>query len=139
MIGTHELLSQLIGVAAAPPPISSLEVKGGDTITRILVNNAFVMRVSKENLGVSNEVMLLLDGNGWFTRAIGCELDSSDKPVGLGKRSGRFALLAEDGVVKVLNREEGGASTFSGADDILNVMQMFKCFLSSGFKFGVER
>jgi peroxiredoxin len=40
------------------------------------------------------------------------------QPVGLGVRSRRYVLLAEDGVVKVLNLEEGGAFTFSGAEDI---------------------
>jgi peroxiredoxin len=57
-----------------------------------------------------------------FTRAIGCELDLSDKPAGLGMRSRRYALLAKDGVVKVLNLEEGGAFTFSGAEDILKAL-----------------
>lgn len=68
------------------------------------------------------QVLLLSDGNGDFTRAIGTELDLSDKPVGLGVRSRRYALLAEDGVVKVLNLEEGGAFTNSSAEDMLNVL-----------------
>lgn len=62
------------------------------------------------------------DGNGDFTREIGTELDLSDKPVGLGVRSRRYALLAEDGVVKVLNLEEGGAFTNSSAEDMLSVL-----------------
>lgn len=99
-----------------------LKAKGVDTIACVSVNDAFVMRAWKENLGVGDEVMLLSDGNGEFTRAIGCELDLSDKPVGLGVRSRRYALLAEDGVVKVLNLEEGGAFTFSGAEDMLKVL-----------------
>lgn len=80
------------------------------------------MRAWKENLKVNDEVLLLSDGNGNFTRAIGAELNLSDQPVGLGVRSRRYALLAEDGVVKVLNLEEGGAFTFSGAEDILKVL-----------------
>lgn len=71
---------------------------------------------------MNDEVLLLSDGNGDFTRAIGAELDLSDKPVGLGVRSRRYALLAEDGVVKFFNLEEGGAFTFSGVDDILQVL-----------------
>ncbi|GAV61683.1 Redoxin domain-containing protein [Cephalotus follicularis] len=93
--------------------------KGVDTIACISVNDVFVMKAWKENLGVNDEVLLLSDGNLEFTRAIGCELDLTDKPVGLGVRSRRYALLAEDGVVKVLNLEEGGAFTFSGAEDLL--------------------
>ena len=80
------------------------------------------MRAWKENLKVNDEVLLLSDGNGDFTRAIGAELNLSDQLVGLGVRSRRYALLAEDGVVKVLNLEEGGAFTFSGAEDILKVL-----------------
>jgi peroxiredoxin len=81
------------------------------------------MKAWKENLNINDEVLLLSDGNGDFTRAIGCELDLSDNPVspwpvGLGVRSRRYALLAEDGIVKVLNLEEGSAFTFSGAEDI---------------------
>ena len=99
-----------------------LKAKGVDTIACISVNDAFVMKAWKENLNINDEVLLLSDGNGDFTRAIGCELDLSDKPVGLGVRSRRYALLAEDGVVKVLNLEEGGAFTFSGAEDILKAL-----------------
>ena len=53
---------------------------------------------------------------------MGVELDLSDKPVGLGVRSRRYALLAEDGVVKVLNLEEGGAFTNSSAEDMLKAL-----------------
>ncbi|GLT63194.1 hypothetical protein SLA2020_357750 [Shorea laevis] len=99
-----------------------LKAKGVDTIACISVNDAFVMRAWKENIGVKDEVLLLSDGNGEFTKKIGCELDLSDKPVGLGIRSRRYSLLADDGVVKVLNLEEGGAFTSSGAEDILKVL-----------------
>ncbi|KAJ4845945.1 hypothetical protein Tsubulata_028227 [Turnera subulata] len=101
-----------------------LKAKGVDTIACISVNDAFVMKAWKENLGIGDDsgVLLLSDGNGDFTRAIGCELDLSDKPVGLGVRSRRYSLLAEDGVVKLLNLEEGGAFTSSGAEDILKAL-----------------
>jgi peroxiredoxin len=58
---------------------------------------------------------------GNFTRAIGCKLDLSNKPTGLGVGSRRYAFLAEDGAVKVL--EFGGwCITFSGAEDILEAL-----------------
>ncbi|KAJ9181453.1 hypothetical protein P3X46_009581 [Hevea brasiliensis] len=101
---------------------AELKAKGVDTIACVSVNDAFVLRAWKENLGIKDEVLLLSDGNGEFTKKIGCELDLSDNPVGLGARSRRYALLAEDGVVKVLNLEEGGAFTFSGAEDLLKVI-----------------
>ncbi|XP_042433102.1 peroxiredoxin-2E-1, chloroplastic-like [Zingiber officinale] len=99
-----------------------LRAKGVDTIACISVNDAFVMRAWKKDLNIRDEVLLLSDGNGEFTRALGVELDLSDKPVGLGVRSRRYALLAEDGVVKVLNLDEGGSFTISGPEDLLKVL-----------------
>ncbi|KAK1417972.1 hypothetical protein QVD17_27108 [Tagetes erecta] len=99
-----------------------LKSKGVDTIACVSVNDAFVMKAWKNDLGIGDQVLLLSDGNGDFTKAIGCELDLSDKPIGLGVRSRRYAMLVEDGVVKVLNLEEGGAFTSSGADDMLKAL-----------------
>ncbi|KAL5224736.1 hypothetical protein ABZP36_011375 [Zizania latifolia] len=99
-----------------------LRAKGVDTVACVSVNDAFVMREWKESLGVGDEVLLLSDGNGELARAMGVELDLSDKPAGLGGRSRRYALLAEDGVVKVLNLEEGGAFTNSSAEEMLTAL-----------------
>jgi hypothetical protein len=59
--------------------------------------------------------------DGWQAhccpQAIDAELDLTDK--GLGLRSRRYAMLVDDGVVKVLNMEEGGAFTVSSAEDII--------------------
>ncbi|CAN4117207.1 unnamed protein product [Withania somnifera] len=100
-----------------------LKAKGIDNIACISVNDAFVMKSWKENLGIGDdEVMMLSDGNLEFTKAIGCELDLSDKPVGLGVRSRRYSMLVEDGVVKILNLEEGGAFNVSSAEDILKAL-----------------
>ncbi|KAJ0973463.1 hypothetical protein J5N97_021422 [Dioscorea zingiberensis] len=99
-----------------------LRAKGVGAIACVSVNDAFVMRAWKESLKIGDEVMLLSDGNGDFTRALGVELDMRDKPVGLGIRSRRYAMLAEDGIVKVLNLEEGGAFTSSSADHMLEAL-----------------
>ncbi|PIA54789.1 hypothetical protein AQUCO_00900989v1 [Aquilegia coerulea] len=101
---------------------AELKSKGVDTIACISVNDAFVMKAWKENLKVEDEILLLSDGNGDFTRAIGVVLDLSDNPVGLGVRSRRYALLAEDGIVKALNLEEGGSFTVSSAEDMLKAL-----------------
>ncbi|GAB2227013.1 hypothetical protein Droror1_Dr00008812 [Drosera rotundifolia] len=99
-----------------------LREKGVDVIACVAVNDAFVLKAWKKDLGIGDEVLLLSDGNGDFTRAIGAELDLSDKPVGLGVRSRRYSILVEDGVVKILNLEEGGAFTSSSAEDILKAL-----------------
>lgn len=101
---------------------NELRAKGVDTIACISVNDVFVMRAWGESIGVGDKVLLLSDGNLTFTQAIGVTLDLSDKPVGLGIRSRRYSLLAEDGVIKVLHLEEGGSFTSSGADDILKAL-----------------
>ncbi|CAN4109541.1 unnamed protein product [Withania somnifera] len=99
-----------------------LKAKGVDVIACVSVNDAFVMKAWKEDLKIGDEVLLLSDGNLEFTKAIGCELDLTDKPIGLGVRSRRYAMLVEDGVVKVLNLEEGGAFNVSSAEDILKAL-----------------
>lgn len=98
----------------------ALKAKGIDTVACISVNDPFVMRAWGEQLGVGDKVLLLADGSAKFTKALGVDLDLSEK--GLGIRSRRYSMLADDGEVKVLNLEEGGAFTVSGADEILKVL-----------------
>lgn len=100
-----------------------LRAKGVDLIACVAVNDAFVLKAWADSIGIGDsEVLLLSDGNGQFTKAMGVSVDLSDKPVGLGVRSRRYSLLADNGVVKVLNLEEGGSFTVSGADDMLKAL-----------------
>lgn len=62
-------------------------------------------------------LQLLADGSGDFARALGLELDLGAQ--GMGLRSRRYALYAEDGVVKQLWVEEPGAFEVSSADYVL--------------------
>ncbi|TKY44621.1 Peroxiredoxin-2C protein [Spatholobus suberectus] len=55
-----------------------------------------------------------------YTRALGLELDLTE--AGLGTRSKRFALLAEDFKVKVANIESGAEFTISSAEEILKAL-----------------
>jgi len=100
-----------------------LRAKGVDLIACVAVNDAFVLKAWADSIGIGDsKVLLLSDGNGQFTKAMGVSVDLSDKPVGLGMRSRRYSLLADNGVVKVLNLEEGRSFTVSGADDMLNAL-----------------
>ena len=81
------------------------------------VNDPFVMDAWGKSVETQGKVMMLADGSALLTKALGVELDLTDK--GLGIRSRRYAMLLEDGVVKALNLEEGGAFTISGADEML--------------------
>ena len=63
------------------------------------VNDAFVMDAWGKSVGAEGKVLMLADGSALFAKAIGAELDLADK--GLGVRSRRYAMLVDDGVVKV--------------------------------------
>lgn len=97
-----------------------LRGKGVDTIACVSVNDAFVMDAWGKTVGAADKVLMLADGNAQFAKALGVELDLTDK--GLGLRSRRYAMLVDDGVVKVLNLEEGGAFTNSSAEAILDAL-----------------
>lgn len=97
-----------------------LKSKGVSAIACISVNDAFVMDAWGKSVGAGDKVLMLADGNGQFAKALGVELDLTDK--GLGVRSRRYAMYVEDGVVKTLNLEEGGAFTISSAEFMLEGM-----------------
>ena len=68
----------------------------------------------------AEELMMVGDGNGEFTSAMGLELDGSG--FGLGTRSIRYSLIAEDGKITALNLEQGGAFEVSSAEKILEAL-----------------
>lgn len=82
---------------------ADIKAKGVDTIACMAVNDAFVMDAWGKDRGAGDKVLMLADGNGDFTRALGLELDASG--FGMGKRSQRFSMLVDNGVVKDLNVE----------------------------------
>lgn len=81
------------------------------------VNDPFVMQAWGQSQNVPEGLLMLADGNGDFTRALGLEMDAS--AYGMGTRSKRFALYAEDGVVKQLHVEAPGEFRVSSADYVL--------------------
>ena len=96
---------------------AEFKAKGVDTIACVSVNDLFVMKAWGKDQGIDGEVLLLADGNGDFTKALGLEFDGSK--FGMGLRSQRFSLIAKDGVVETLNVEEGGEFKVSSADYML--------------------
>ena len=91
--------------------------KGVDTIACISVNDAFVMDAWGRDQNADGKVMMLADGNGDFAKAMGLDEDRTDK--GMGIRSRRYAIVAEDGVVKTLNIEAPGKFEISDANTML--------------------
>jgi Peroxiredoxin len=76
---------------------SELTAKGIDTIACMAVNDVFVMDAWGKSQHADGKIMMLADGNGEFTSAIGLELDASG--FGMGTRGQRFSLVNHDGEV----------------------------------------
>ncbi len=95
----------------------ALRAKGISEIICVAVNDPFVMRAWSEQNHADGKVTMLSDGNGDFTRALGMEADMAK--FGMGKRSRRYAMLVDNGVVKQFNLEEPGAFGASSGDHLL--------------------
>jgi peroxiredoxin len=96
---------------------AEFRAKGVETIACVSVNDVFVMKAWGADQEVGDDILMLADGNGAFTAAIGLELDA--KGFGMGVRSQRYSLLAKDGVVTELNVEAGGEFRVSAAEYML--------------------
>jgi len=91
--------------------------KRGYEVACLSVNDAFVMGAWAKHQNVPESVHMLADGNGTFTKALGLELDAT--PFGMGLRSKRFAIVADDGVVTQVHVEAPGEFKVSAADYVL--------------------
>ena len=91
--------------------------KHGIEVACLSVNDAFVMGAWAKSQDVPESLHMLADGNGDFTKAMGLELDAT--AFGMGLRAKRFALYAENGVVKNVFVEAPGEFKVSAADYVL--------------------
>ncbi|WP_407351743.1 peroxiredoxin [Luteimonas sp. R10] len=89
----------------------------GIDVACMAVNDPFVMKAWGDSLDVPQGMLMLSDGNGDLARALGLEMDAS--AYGMGTRAKRFALYAEDGVVKQLFVEAPGEFKVSSAEHVL--------------------
>ena len=96
---------------------AELRAKGVDTIACMSVNDVFVMDAWGKDRGVGDAILMLADGNGDYSRALGLELDATG--FGMGHRGQRFAMVVENGVVRELNVEAPGKFTVSTAECVL--------------------
>ena len=98
--------------------LADIQGKGVDTVACISVNDAFVMKAWGESQGITDDsIVMLADGNGELTRALGLVLDGTG--FGLGERSQRYSMLVKDGVVTQLNIEQGGEFKVSSAEHLI--------------------
>ena len=94
-----------------------LKGKGVDEIACISVNDPFVMSAWGKHDG-SEDITMLADGNGAFAEAVGLSFDGSQ--FGMGKRSQRYSMIVNDGVVEQLNVEQPGEYRASSAEYMLD-------------------
>jgi peroxiredoxin len=90
----------------------------GIDVACVAVNDPFVMKAWGDSQHVPDGLMMLADGNGDFTRALGLEMDAS--AYGMGTRSKRYAIYAEDGVAKQVLVEAPGEFRVSSAEHVLS-------------------
>jgi peroxiredoxin len=95
---------------------AELKAKGIDEVACTSVNDAFVMGAWNKEQG-SEDITMLADGNGQFAEALGLEMDASK--FGMGKRSQRYSMIVNDGVVEQLNVEAPGEYSASSAETML--------------------
>jgi len=93
------------------------KAKGVDTVACMAVNDVFVMNAWGKASNATDRVLMLADGNGDYTRALGLELDA--RAFGMGMRGQRFAIVVEDGVATHVNVEEPGQFKVSAAEYVL--------------------
>ena len=94
-----------------------LRAKGADSIVCVSVNDPFVMEAWGQDQNVGKNVVMLADGNGELTAAMGLTMDGSG--FGLGARSQRYAAIVRNGVVSWLAVEPGPGLNVSSAEEVL--------------------
>jgi peroxiredoxin (alkyl hydroperoxide reductase subunit C) len=97
--------------------VDAIKAKGVDNVICVSVNDAFVMGAWGKDQGTGDKVVMLADGSAALTKALGLELDLTAR--GLGIRSQRYALVADDGKVTHLAVEAPGGFEVSKAESII--------------------
>jgi peroxiredoxin len=101
--------------------VEDFKAAGVDLIACVSVNDVFVMNAWGQSQDIEDDILMLADGNGAFTKAIGLEMDASK--FGMGGRSQRYSMIVKDGVVETLNVEAGGEFRVSAAEYLLDQLK----------------
>ena len=99
---------------------AQIKAKGVDAIACIAVNDPFVMAAWGKEHNCGDNIVMLGDGSGEFTHAVGLELDRRKE--GMGMRSQRYSMLVDNGVVKALHVEEPGQFAVSSGEAMLQAL-----------------
>ena len=104
----------LPGYVAELPQLRS---KGIDLVACLSVNDHWVMKFWAESHDALGKIVMLADGNGDFSKALGIDQDLSKAQMGLRARRG--LLHIENGVVKSIDMEAPGKLEVSSAEACL--------------------
>ena len=97
--------------------VVDFKAKGVDIVACTSVNDVFVMQAWAKDQGITDEVVMLADGNGAFATSMGLTLDGTG--FGMGLRSQRYACVIKDGVLTQLFVEAPGEFKVSAAEYVL--------------------
>ena len=98
---------------------------GVDDIYCLSVNDSFVMNAWAKDQRVDNEVKMIPDGAGEFSKGMG-QLVNKDA-IGFGNRSWRYSMLVKDGVIDKMfiedRNEPGDPFAVSDAPTMMNYIK----------------
>jgi peroxiredoxin len=97
---------------------ADFRAKGVDTVACMAVNDVFVMKAWGKASAVEDKVLMLADGNGDYSKALGLEMDAT--AFGMGIRGKRFAIVVDNGVARQVFVEAPGEFKVSSAEHVLS-------------------
>jgi peroxiredoxin len=97
--------------------LPELKAAGVDIVACLSVNDVFVMKAWAEQHDALGKIVMLADGSGAFTKALGIELDLTSR--GLGVRADRGVFTIDNGVVTSVDMEAPGKFDVSSAESCL--------------------
>lgn len=91
-----------------------LRAKGIAGVVCMAIGDHWLMKAWADALGTGDKVMMLADGNGELTRALGVDVDLHGAMMGI--RTRRFVSIVDDGVITSLEVEPAGGIEVTGAE-----------------------
>ena len=124
VIGVPGAFTKVCSAQHLPGYVKNFEEAKKKGITKIIcvsVNDPNVMRAWGETLKVENKIFMAADPYCEFTKAIGAEVDRTER--GLGIRSERYTMMVEDNIVKIIKVEEDTAQCeISAAENFIKAI-----------------
>jgi peroxiredoxin len=94
-----------------------LRAKGIQGVVCMAIGDQWLMKAWADSLGTGDKVMMLADGNGELTKALGVDVDLTGAKMGI--RTKRFVAVVNDGVIESIEVEPAGGIAVTGAEACL--------------------